>query len=232
MSDTPRTGPGLASLLHLCDSLFPTGGYAHSDGLEAATAEGAVTGADDLRSWMTTLLDDTLGATEGPAVARAWQAYVDARWAELRALDDELHALRPSSTAREASRAIGTRVLKTWARVGAAAGDAGVGRLLAVAPAWTLPVAFAAAAASTGADARASVEAFMYTRLAATTSAAMRLMRLGQVEAHTILGESVGRIPPVAERVLSAPALPAAFTPLLDIATMRQQYVTTRLFRS
>ena len=31
----------LLSLLHLCDSLFPTGGFAHSDGLEAATARRA-----------------------------------------------------------------------------------------------------------------------------------------------------------------------------------------------
>lgn len=232
MMDVCRSSPGLAALLHLCDSLFPTGHYAHSDGLEGAIDDGAIGGADDLRSWMTTLLDDTLGAAEGPAIVRSCQLFADTRWTDLRALDDDLFALRPSSTAREASRGVGTRLLTTWARVHAQTGGAGVARLLTVAPAWTLPVAFAAAAASTGADARTAVEAFMYTRLAATMSAAMRLMRIGQIEAHTILAASLARIPLVTDRVLAAPAPPSAFTPLMDIATMRQQYVTTRLFRS
>src|SRR6185503_8361644 len=33
----PVNGAPLLALLHLCDSLFPLGGFAHSDGLEAAT---------------------------------------------------------------------------------------------------------------------------------------------------------------------------------------------------
>src|SRR5262249_60943738 len=32
----------LVALLHICDSLFPIGGFGYSDGLEAATAAGAV----------------------------------------------------------------------------------------------------------------------------------------------------------------------------------------------
>ena len=34
---TPRP---LLALLHLCDSLFPIGGFGYSDGLEAATTAG------------------------------------------------------------------------------------------------------------------------------------------------------------------------------------------------
>ncbi len=231
MSDVRRLGPGLASLLHLCDSLFPTGGYAHSDGLEAATDSGAIVRAADLRSWMATLLDETLGAVEGPAVVHTWHAAGAGRWGDLRGLDDELYALRPSSTAREAGRGVGTRLLKTWRHVYPAGAD-GATRLLADAPGWTLPVAFAVAAASTGADVRTAVDAFLYTRLAATTSAAMRLMRLGQLEAHALLAESLARVPQVTDRLIAADGRPAAFTPLMDLATMQQQYVTTRLFRS
>jgi len=33
-------------LLHLCDSLFPLGAFAHSDGLETATVAGAVRDAE------------------------------------------------------------------------------------------------------------------------------------------------------------------------------------------
>lgn len=232
MSDAPRSGQSLAALLHLCDSLFPTGGYAHSDGLEAAADSGAIANGGDLRAWLTTLLEETLAATEGPAVVRAWRACHAGGWRDLRALDDDVHALRPSSTAREASRGIGTRLLKTWALVHPESTAAAVTPVQASTGAWTLPVAFAVAAASTGADPRTTVDAFMYTRLSATTSAAMRLLRLGQVEAHSILGECIAQIPRIAERALAARDGPSAFSPLMDIATMRQQYVSTRLFRS
>ena len=43
------TDDRLLPLLHLCDSLFPTGAFAHSDGLEAATDRGL--GALGVRSW-------------------------------------------------------------------------------------------------------------------------------------------------------------------------------------
>ena len=42
----------LLSLLHLCDSLFPIGSFAYSDGLESAAASGLVTGTADLAEWL------------------------------------------------------------------------------------------------------------------------------------------------------------------------------------
>jgi urease accessory protein len=103
----------LLTLLHLCDSLFPTGGFAHSDGLEAATAAGQVVTADDLRAWIGVCLDETLARTEGPEVLLAWRAFKERRWDELVALDADVHALRPSSTARQATRALGRRLKVT-----------------------------------------------------------------------------------------------------------------------
>ena len=44
-----RPTDALLSLLHLCDSLFPIGSFAYSDGLESAAASGLVTGTADLR---------------------------------------------------------------------------------------------------------------------------------------------------------------------------------------
>src|SRR5580765_8785604 len=79
----------LLSLLHLCDSLFPTGSFAHSDGLEAATAAGLIATVDDLHDWMTVCLEENLGRIEGPVV---WIAST-ARWDELMTLDEELNAL-------------------------------------------------------------------------------------------------------------------------------------------
>lgn len=224
------SAPMLPALLHLCDSLFPIGGYAHSDGLEAATDAGLVLDADDLGTWITTLLDETLARVEGPVVARVVHASRGAQWGEVCALDDEVHAMRPSSTAREASRGVGARLLKTWGALYPPSPP--IRALLESERRWTLPVAFAVAASSIGADARTAVEAYMYTRLASATSSALRLMRLGQLEAHRTLAESLGRVPGVVETLLVRYERPSSFAPLLDIAAMRQQYVTTRLFRS
>jgi len=155
------------SLLHLCDSLFPIGGFAYSDGLESATSEGTVADADALRDWLDVCLDHTYGRLEGPAVWRAWTAFRDAQWDALEALDEELTALRPSSSARRSSRAMGLRLLTTWqtlhpdARLAHAATLARDGRIGPV-----LPIAFACGCASTGIERRQSVEAFAYTRLA------------------------------------------------------------------
>src|SRR5262245_31198725 len=164
-------GTPLVRLLHVCDSLFPLGGFAHSDGLEAATSSGSVTSAAGLRDWIEASLLENLERLEGPAVCRSWHALRAGSVHDIHALDDEIHALRPSSTGRQASRAMGTRLIKTWQqlhRTDALASFDGL-RL-------TLPVAFGIVCASADIDERSSVQAFFYTRLAATVSAAMRLM--------------------------------------------------------
>ena len=107
----------LVALLHLCDSLFPIGSFAHSDGLEAATTRQQIETADDLRSWMEVTLSATLRWSEGPAVRRAWEAFVRGQYATIATIDDEVHALRPTSSGRDATRAMGGRLLKTWQQI-------------------------------------------------------------------------------------------------------------------
>lgn len=221
----------LVALLHLCDSLFPIGSFAHSDGLEAATSAGSIATPADLRQWLDVTLDETLGRCEGPAVRSAWEAFVGRRLAELLAIDEEVEAIRPSSTLRRASRAMGGRLLSTWQhirpsealeRFAAAHGDRSV----------TLPVAFAVVCAATQIPCRATLEAYFYTRLAAVVSCAMRLMAVGQGEAHALLACTLGRVSDTADAVLASLDPPSAFAPALDIAAMSQQYVRSRLFRS
>jgi urease accessory protein len=228
------SGGSLLALLHLCDSLFPIGGYAHSDGLEAAAASGMVNDAATFREWIDTLLHDNLAHVDGPAVVLAWEAFAERRWPELAALDDEVYAQRPSSTVRSASRAVGTRLLRTWGRlrphqsIDTMISTDEEGRLRS----WTLPVAFGAVCASAGIGPRAALEGFFYTRLTAAASAAMRLMPLGQLEAHGIVAASLAEVPMVCGEVIAHRDRPSSFTPLFDLAAMSHQYVGSRLFRS
>src|ERR671919_798804 len=65
MIETMMPRPLLA-LLHICDSLFPIGGFGYSDGLEAATATGLVTTPADLQAWLDVCLDEGVGGVGGP----------------------------------------------------------------------------------------------------------------------------------------------------------------------
>ncbi len=229
----------LLALLHVCDSLFPTGGFAHSDGLEAATSAGFVSTVADLHGWMNVCLDENLGRLEAPTVwlaLRAWRMGLDG---ELEALDAEVHALRPSSTARAASRAIGGRLMKTWgeihpeANLGARETPVATGRKTR--DTVTFPVAFGIVCGSIGLEPRPSVEAFIYTRVAAIASSAMRLMAIGQRDAHRLVVATLARVPAVVDaieaRIERGEAL-ASFAPAFDIAVMSQQYGHSRLFLS
>jgi urease accessory protein len=245
----------LLALLHLCDSLFPTGSFAHSDGLETATSAGLVSTAADLREWMDVCLDENLGRFEAHAVWLALTARMQSDWRKLQELDAEVTALRPSSTARAASRAMGTRLLKTWREIRAEAADTPDAPELLVRRSsianpvseggklgptycdgpFSLPVAFGIVCATIGVEPRAAVEAFVYTRLASIASSAMRLMPIGQREAHAVLAAALARVPGVVDAIAlrceRGHSL-GAFAPALDLAAMGQQHVRSRLFLS
>jgi len=218
------------ALLQLCDSLFPIGGFAHSDGLEAAVAQGQVTYGVELRTWIDAVLHESLRRVDGPAVLLAWRAMADDRREDLHLLDEEMYAIRPSSTGRAASRAMGARLLATWREIHP-------DHLLQVEQGarLTLPVAFGVVCAASGVESRDAVEAFMYTRLSATVSSAMRLIAIGQTEAHALLAKTLADVPHVRSGIESSVARgerPGAFAPAFDLAAMGQQYVTSRLFLS
>ena len=226
-------GSRLLALLHLCDSLFPIGGFGYSDGLEAATASGVIADAGGLREWMDVCLEESIGRLDGPTVVLAWSAFEDKDWRAIERLDQEAIALRPSSAARHATRAMGSRLATMWQ---ALYPDDSLAELMALAregavgPA--LPVAFASACAASGVDRRSAAEAFAYNRLAATISSAMRLMPIGQTDAHALLAGAVARVPAVVDAMMAREASAESFSPAMDVATMTQQYLYSRLFRS
>lgn len=222
----------LLALLHLCDSLFPIGSFGYSDGLEAATAAGLVQTPADLQAWLDVCLDDVVGRTDGPAALRAWSAFNREDWVALYELDQEITAMRPSSATRRSSRAMGLRLVTTWS---ALYPDRRMEHLLDLArrqrlgPA--LPIAFGCACASASVGMRDAGVAFAYTRLASTISAALRLMRIGQTDAHARLAAVLQRVPMVVD-AMTTRARPESFAPAMDVSAMTQQYLHSRLFRS
>jgi urease accessory protein len=219
----------LLALLHLCDSLFPTGAFAQSDGLEGATASGLITNARDLREWMTVSLREVFARLEGPVVRDAWSAFAAGEWQCLMAVDAEAYAMRPASTARLASRSMGTRLLRTWLQVRP---QSRLRELPDERRDLTLPAAFGVVCAASDIALNEALSAFAYTRLAAIASAAMRLIAIGQGEAHTLVAGMLEEVPAVVDDVARLVEPPMSFVPAMDLAGMQQQYVHSRLFRS
>ena len=218
-----RRPDALLSLLHLCDSLFPIGSFAYSDGLESAAVSGLVTGVADLGEWLETCRDeglralgrsgdrDRVGGRRGRAIGR-----------RLSAIDEEITALRASSTTRMANRSMGLRLLKTWQGLHP---DVRLEQLLALAatPGGSdrrCPSRFRPSACCGGLTLRDALAGYAYTRLAATVSAAMRLVAIGQTDAHRLLSHALARVPSTIDGVLARQARPESFAPALDIAQM------------
>jgi urease accessory protein len=222
----------LLALLHVCDSLFPIGSFGYSDGLEAATSAGLVETPADLQAWLDVSLGEVVGRMDGPAALRAWSAFHRQDWPALCELDEELTAMRPSSAVRRSSRAMGLRLVTTWS---ALYPDQRIEHLLALARRQrlgpTLPIAFGCACASAGVGMRDAGAAFAYSRLASTTSTALRLMRIGQTDAHAQLAKALGRVPMVVDAMTARTRL-ESFAPAMDVSAMTQQYLHSRLFRS
>jgi len=229
---SPPTPHPLLALLHLSDSLFPIGGFGYSDGLEAAAAAGLVQTPADLQTWLDVCLDEVLGRTDGPAALRAWSAFGRRDWDAICHLDEEITAMRPAAATRRSSRSMGRRLVTTWSTLyldDCLEHLLDLVRLRRLGPA--LPIAFGCACASAGIEMRDAGVAFAYTRLASTTSAALRLIRIGQTDAHALLAETLTRVPAVVDAMLTR-ARPESFTPAMDVAAMAQQYLHSRLFRS
>jgi len=95
----------------IADSAFPTGGFAHSGGLEAAWQAGEVTGADGVRQFLRQALGQA-GRGALPLLTAAHRT--PARLGELDAIAD---AFLTNAVANRASRVQGRAFVSTCARI-------------------------------------------------------------------------------------------------------------------
>lgn len=221
----------LLQLLWLASPALPVGGFSYSEGLESAIETGAVSDEASVSAWLLDQLQLGLGRGELPLLAQAiaaWQAH-DAQ--RVTALNHWMLATRETSELRRQAEQMGRSMLE-WLRQ-RAPDDARVAILAQLSPAPTWPVAFALAAAQSGAEPRDALLAFGFGWAENMVQAALKAVPLGQSAGQRILGALAAALPAIVDAALALPDDERqAFTPMLAILSAQHETQYSRLFRS
>lgn len=236
-------------LWQLADSSLPTGGFAHSNGLEAARQAGEVRNRADLELWLVSSLEQLTGSSL-PFVNAA-----HARPDELPSLDRTCEAFTSNHVANRASRAQGRALLSVVRRAllphspnATAIAAPTIPETTGPSPATTpAPAATAlpdppfghlapvhgACTAALGLDLETSRRLFAFQHLRSCLAAAVRMNIVGPMEAQGLQA----RLIPIAEssadraRGFSLNDL-AQSAPVLELLQGTQDRLISRLFQS
>ena len=228
MSPTPAA---LLQLLWLASPALPVGGFSYSEGLEAAIEAGSVHDEASAQRWLLDQLHLSLGRSELPLLAQAIAAWAAHDGPRIAALNEWALATRETSELRRQSEQMG-RSMRDWLRQ-RTPDDARLPTLARLAPAPAWPIAFALAAAQSGADAHDALLAFGFGWAENMVQAALKAMSLGQSGGQRILGALSAALPAVVDAALALRDQDRqAFTPMLAILSAQHETQYSRLFRS
>lgn len=221
MSPPSPSSPWL--LLQLVDGAFPSGGFAHSLGLEAALH---LRGVGEVEPFVDEVLWQT-GHGALPFVRRACEAR-----AELAELDALFDATQTSHVANRASRAQGRALASTACRVFEREEVLAIGRHARSATAHHAPV-FGAVFGALGVSAADTQMAWMHGAVRGVLSAAVRLGVIGPLEAQQVQASRAALLATiVAECGVVEPAESAQTSPLVELFGALQERLDGRLFQS
>ncbi|MBX4876506.1 urease accessory protein UreF [Rhizobium bangladeshense] len=203
---------------------FPIGGFAYSSGLERAVADGLVTDAASLAEWIGTLIGH--GSTWNDAVLLAESHRRQAEAARLAEIAALAEALAGSRERHQETILLGEAFLaaaRAWP-------DAVFQRL----PGKTAyPIVVGAVAGAHGIRPEKVLAVFLHAYASQAVSAGIRLGVAGQASGVAVLAGLEEHIAKVARRAAGSTLddLGSA-TVQADIAILRHETQTTRLFRS
>ncbi|HET6146706.1 MAG TPA: urease accessory UreF family protein [Polyangia bacterium] len=215
-------------LLQLVSPALPIGTFAYSQALEAAVAAGWIDGEPGARDWIGGLLAGTVGGLDLPVLLRLHGAWTRDDQDAVAAWSRFLLAARAAGELQTEERQLGGNLARLL-------GGLGVGE----APAWiaradvSYAAMFALAAVRWQIPLASALQGHAFAWVEAQTSAAVRLVPLGQTAGQRILLELGALIPAVVARALAvADDDIAAAAPSHAIASARHETQYSRLFRS
>jgi urease accessory protein len=208
----------LLKLMQLADSAVPVGSAAHSFGLETLAAE-ELLDAGSLPSFLRGYLEET--GTMEAAFCRAAYRLAGASWT---ALNQQLSARKPAQESRAASLTLGRRFLQLFLTLEGGQHPGGDAHYA---------TAFGYAGRALGVAEELTAACYLQQSVNGMVYACQRMMPLGQQQAARLLWDIKPAILDAA-RVSGTADVETitAFTPLIEIASMRHVDLGTRLFIS
>jgi urease accessory protein len=238
--------PELATLLVLVDGRFPSGGHAHSGGVEAAVLDGRIRGPADLARFLDGRL--ATGALADAALAAATAIATAAPGPEpgtLARLEAESVARTPSPALRVASRRQGRQLWRAATRVwpGVHADRLAACVAAELPDGASLPLACGLAATTAGLGAEAAGLLAAHGAVTGAATAAVRLLGLDPYAVHGLVAERAGAIAAVVDEAVTAARtvadgeleladLPGPSAVLVDLAAEVHRATEVRLFAS
>lgn len=220
--DAPTAMPTDTALLTLTQwfsPAYPVGAFSYSHGLEWVVDTGIVTDASSFEDWLQDIL--TFGAGRNDAILLA-HAYRAATLAQLDQVDALARALAPSRERLIETNLQGAAFAEITADIWAVPADR-----------YTYPVAVGAAARGLELPFETTLHLFVHSFAANLTSAAIRLVPLGQTEGQAALAALAPMCAQIAGQAQdqSLDDL-GSCTFLADIASMKHETQYSRLFRT
>jgi urease accessory protein len=235
---TTTTDAALLQLIWLASPALPVGGFAYSEGLEAAVDSARVRDDASAADWLADQLHLCLARADLAVVAQAIAAWRADDAARVARLDAWVLATRETAELRQQTEQMG-RSLAEWLRtVRPELVEGPAARWASTGPArtemgLTYPVAFALAASASAAPIRDCVLAFAFGWAENMVQAAIKSVPLGQAAGQRILLRLAAEIPAAVDNALALrDDGRQAFAPMLAILSAQHETQYSRLFRS
>jgi len=226
-TDAVPASPGRTAflrLLQLASPALPVGAFAYSQGLEPAVSAGVVHDEASAAGWLLGLLAGPLAHLDLPLFARLYRAHTARDLAGVAHWNGFLLASRPTSELQAEDRHLGAAFARVLATLEVPEDTVG---------AKTLAGQFARATVHYRIDLHTALETFAFMWAEAQTSAAVRLVPLGQSAGVRVLARAGAAIPPaVAAALLLGDDDLGGAAPGLALLSVAHETQYSRLFRS
>lgn len=219
----------LLRLMQCNDSSFPSGAFAFSNGLETLVTEGRVQGAKGIAEVIETQILSRWLSLDRHFVGQAFDSAGDLE--RVADVDRQCHLYNTNQDLAQASRRIGRALLNVHSKIetpGADAYRAMIASTRAMDRAGYEPVIQGLVSHALGLSRQQAEAAALNSTLMGFVSSAVRLGKLGAIEAQGILAD----VSIIAARQLEdePQPFPSSFSPLADIAVMRKASGGANLF--
>ena len=226
----------LGSLIQTTDSLFPSGGYAHSFGLEELVTQGRIRSEMDLEEFLITDILPAMETLELPYLRFCCEAGKNRELDELDSLNKEISAWKLTREIREAGKSQGSQMIRMIREIYQCPVSEEFQKMLSMTGEQCQQItATALLRNAQDAPLKSSMTAWIYQVVSNFCSASIKLLRLGEVACQKIIHRCLeaDRIRKVISGSLIIKRGNAGFfNPMLDIASARHELAFSRLFIS